>query len=119
MNPIIVSTIIASASFIVSIFAASWLNQRHIDKLMEVQNKRIDDLKGYFAERLKALEEKFDARFDALSEKFDARLNAIQEKFDARFDTVNVQLEAIEHRLGELEQRVRRLEDILFKPTLR
>lgn len=83
MNPIVISTTIASAAFIISIFAANWLNQRHLDKLMEVQNKRIDDLKEFLTSRIAALEE----------------------RMGARFDTVTFRLDAIERRLTELEQR--------------
>lgn len=141
MNPIVISTIIASAAFIVSLFAANWLNQRHTEKLTDSQNKRIEDLKESLDNRIndlkeslnnriQALEEKLDQRFKALEEKFEVRLTASEEKFElrfkanedkfeARFDTVTFRLVAIEGKLGELGQRVKRLEDILFNPTLR
>lgn len=106
MNPIIISTIIASASFIISIFAANWLNQRHVDKLMEIQNKRLDDLRHYL-----------DARFALQEQNFNTRFTALEQTINARFDTVNARFDAVDDDLKELSQRVRRLEDILFKPA--
>src|SRR6266516_3438490 len=54
VNPLIITIIIALATFIISIFGASWLNQ-------QAMNKRIDDLRSYL-----------DARFDAVDARFDA-----------------------------------------------
>jgi hypothetical protein len=42
MNPVVISTIIAAASFILTIFCAIYLNQRHVDKLVEQLDKRFD-----------------------------------------------------------------------------
>jgi hypothetical protein len=94
MNPIIISTIIASASFIVSIFAANWLNQQHA-KTMQEQNQQHPKL---------LFEKTMNARFDAV---------------DARFDTVDFRLDNVDRRLGELDRRVGQLENILFKPSVR
>ncbi|HJQ24232.1 MAG TPA: hypothetical protein VKA60_09985 [Blastocatellia bacterium] len=69
MNPLIVTIIIALATFIISIFGASWLNQ-------QAMNKRIDDLRSYL-----------DARFAAQ----DVRFAAIEQ----RLDRIERQLEAI------------------------
>ena len=44
MNPTAISTIIAAASFIMTIFTAVHLNQRHIDKLMEQMDKRLQEM---------------------------------------------------------------------------
>jgi hypothetical protein len=61
MNPIIVSTIIASASFIVTILVADWLNQRHIDKLTEQLDKRLEQkrklLQGKLDQQIKHLKD--------------------------------------------------------------
>jgi hypothetical protein len=58
MNPLIVTIIIALATFIISIFGASWLNQ-------QAMNKRIDDLRGYldarFAHRILRLRQSSSA----------------------------------------------------------
>jgi len=69
VNPLIITIIIALATFIISIFGASWLNQ-------QAMNKRIDDLRSYL-----------DARFAAQ----DARFAAIEQ----RLDRIERQLEAI------------------------
>jgi len=76
MNPLIVTIIIALATFIVSIFGASWWNQ-------QAMNKRIDDLRSYL-----------DARFAAQ----DARFTAIEQRFasvEQRLDRIERQLEVI------------------------
>lgn len=97
MNPIIISTIIASASLIISIFAANWLNQQHTKQLIEQIEKS-------FSSKIDGLQKEMNARFDAVNIRFDA--------VDRRFD-------GVDRRLGELEQRVGRLENILFKPSVR
>jgi hypothetical protein len=60
MNPLIVTIIIALATFIVSIFGASWLNQ-------QAMNKRIDDLRSYLDARFAAQ----DTRFAAIEQRLD------------------------------------------------
>jgi RNA binding exosome subunit len=101
MNPIIVSTIIASATFIVAIFSANWLNQRHAEKLTESNQQN-----------LKLLLEQMEKRFDS-------KIDGLRELMEARFDGVYFRLDANTAELGEVKQRVQRLEDILFKPSLR
>jgi len=60
MNPLIVTIILALATFIVSIFGASWLNQ-------QAMNKRIDDLRSYLDARFAAQ----DTRFAAIEQRLD------------------------------------------------
>ena len=69
MDPVIVTIIIALATFVISIFGASWLNQ-------QAMNKRIDDLRSYL-----------DARFTAQDNRFAA--------IEQRLDRIERQLEAI------------------------
>jgi flagellar capping protein FliD len=88
MNPTILTAIIASASFILAVFGASWLNQ-------QAMNKRIDDLKTYL-----------DARFDTVNARFDA--------VDARFKAVDERFAHIESRLDRIERQL----DQVFKPVL-
>jgi lipopolysaccharide export LptBFGC system permease protein LptF len=76
MSPLIVTIIIALATFIVSIFVASWLNQ-------QAMNKRIDDLRSYL-----------DARFDAVDARFDA--------VDSRITGVEQRVERIERQLDSI-----------------
>jgi septation ring formation regulator EzrA len=106
MNPLIVTIIIALATFVISIFGASWLNQ-------QAMNKRIDDLRSYLDARFGFLEQTMNARFAAV----DARFNAV----DARFDAVDARFDSVDNRIDKLEQRVERIErqlDSIFKPVL-
>jgi septation ring formation regulator EzrA len=88
MSPRIITIIIALATFIISIFGASWLNQ-------QAMNKRIDDLRSYL-----------DARFDAVDARFDA--------VDARFAAQEPRFAAIGHRLDRIERQL----ETIFKPPL-
>jgi hypothetical protein len=77
MNPLIVTIIIALATFIISIFGASWLNQQMMNNRFNDLNKRIDDLRGYL-----------DARFTAQETRFAAigqRLDRIERQLEAIF----------------------------------
>ena len=99
MNPLIVTIILALATFVVSIFGASWLNQ-------QATNKRIDDLRGYLDVRFATLEQTMNARFDAVG---------------ARFDFVDARFDATDTRIASLEQCIERIErqlDLIFKPSL-
>ncbi|MEK6289757.1 MAG: hypothetical protein AABO57_28920 [Acidobacteriota bacterium] len=88
MSPLIITIIIALATFIISIFGASWLNQQSM-------NKRIDDLRSYL-----------DARFDAVDARFDA--------VDARFAALDPRFAAIEQRLDRIERQL----ETIYKPSL-
>jgi len=96
MNQTTISIIIAAAAFITSLFAANWLNQQHVEKLME------------------QFGQKYDAKLDAIQQTMNARFDAV----NARFDAVNIRFDAINQRLDSIDQRVKRLEDVLFKPSL-
>lgn len=72
MNPLIVTIIIALATFIISIFGASWLNQ-------QAMNKRIDDLRGYLDARFAAQDTPFAAieqRLDRIERQLGSYLQA-------------------------------------------
>jgi hypothetical protein len=76
VNPLIITIIIALATFIVSIFGASWLNQ-------QAMNKRIDDLRSYLG-----------ARFDAVDAQFSAVNNRITH-LEQRVERIGRQLDQI------------------------
>lgn len=76
MNPLILTIIIALATFILAIFGASWLNQ-------QAMNKRIDDLKMYL-----------DAKFDASRAEL-GTVRAEVSNLSSRVERVERQLEAI------------------------
>ncbi|MCI0485691.1 MAG: hypothetical protein L0229_03730 [Blastocatellia bacterium] len=80
MNPVIVTIIIALATFIISIFGASWLNQ-------QAMNKRIDDLRSYL-----------DARFDTMERTMDARFAAVEN----RIASLEQRVERIERQLDQI-----------------
>ncbi len=98
MNPIIISTIIASAALVLSVFGASWLNQRAI---MQSQQDYREFTKALMAE----LDKRLDAKFEALNYRFDG----MEAKFEIRFN-------AVDARLTNIEQRLDRLETVLFRP---
>ncbi len=76
MNPLILTIIIAPATFILAIFGASWLNQ-------QAMNKRIDDLKMYL-----------DARFDTIRAEI-GTVRAEVANIGQRIDRIERQLEAL------------------------
>ena len=85
MNPVVISTIIAAASFILTIFSAIYLNQLHVDKLVEQLEKR-------FEARITGLEQMTNARFDAVN----ARFEKMEQVMNARFHAVESRLDRIE-----------------------
>jgi hypothetical protein len=92
MNPIVISTISGASSFILTIFSAIYLNQRHVDMLIEQMEKR------------------FDAKFDGIDAKFDG----LRAEMRAEFGTVRA-------ALGNLNQRVDRIGrqlEAIIKPVL-
>jgi polyhydroxyalkanoate synthesis regulator phasin len=92
VNPLIVTIIIALATFILAIFGTSWLNQ-------QAMNKRIDDLKTYL----------------------DARFGAVEQTMNAEFKTVRAGIETVRSEVAGLGNRVDRIErqlDQIFKPSL-
>ncbi len=103
MNPIIISTIIGVASFILTIFSATYLSQRHTDKLVEQLEKRFDariaDLKSYF-----------DARFDMVNAEF--------RTVRAEIGTLRAESKAEMHALNEKVDRIDRIFQQLYRPVL-
>ena len=92
MNPLIITIIAATGTFILAIFGATWLNHQL--------------LKSYI-----------DAKFDGLQNTIDARFEAI----DARFQVIDARFDAVEQQTALLISRVERLErqlDQIFKSFL-
>ncbi|MBO0801228.1 MAG: hypothetical protein J2P31_20605 [Blastocatellia bacterium] len=89
MNPVVISTIIAAASFILTIFCAIYLNQRHVDKLVEQLDRR-----------------------------FESRITGMEQTMNARFDSINIRFDSVERRLSGVEVRLDRIEQVLFKPIV-
>ena len=79
MNPnvAIISAIAAVVTLVLSIFGASWLNQRNVERVIE------------------QLEKRFDARFDTLLTEFRSEIK----RLDQRLDSVEQRLDRIERQL--------------------
>jgi HAMP domain-containing protein len=80
-NPIIITIIIATAGFILSVFSANWLNQRHIDKLMDRLDRQMTAQFETVNTRIGALEQRLD-RFERQTEQHFGR---IERQLDAIF----------------------------------
>ena len=105
MNPIIISTIIASASIIFSIFGASWLNQRAIAQTHQDHREFTKMLMAELDKRLVEIDKRYEARFEGLNYRFDG----LEAKFELRFGSLDA-------RLASIEQRLERLEAVMFRP---
>jgi hypothetical protein len=103
INPIVVSSIIAAASFTLTIFSAIYLNQRHVDKLVEQLEKR-------FEARITGLAQTIEARIAGLEKIMEARITGLEQNTNARFDKMeqimNARFLAVESRLDRIEQIV-------------
>ncbi len=118
MNPIIITVIISAATFILTIFSALYLNQRHTDKLIEQLEKRLDEQARRFEMKVDEQARRFEMKVDEQGRRFEAKLDGLQQTMNARFDSVGLQLSAMDRRLASVESRLDRLENILFKPVL-
>ena len=118
MNPIIISAIISAATFILTIFSAIYLNQRHTDKLIEQLEKRLDEQGLRFDTKVDELSQRFELKVDELSRRFEMKVEGLSGRMDAKFETVNARLDGVDRRLGSVELRLDRLEGAIFKPVL-
>jgi hypothetical protein len=96
MTPVIITTIIASATLILAIFGASWLNQ-------QAMNKRLDDLKSYF-----------DARFDSIEKRFSAEIQSVRAETHSEIQSVRVEVSHLNQRMERIERQL----DAILKPVL-
>jgi uncharacterized membrane-anchored protein YhcB (DUF1043 family) len=83
-NVALISGAIAILALVISIFGASWLNQRATERLLDQSDKRFD-------QRVDQLDKRFDQRVDQLEKRIDQRLSTI----DQRLDRIERQLEAV------------------------
>jgi hypothetical protein len=118
MNPVVISTIIAAASFSLTIFSAIYLNQRHVDKLIEQLEKRFEARITGTEGLITGLEQRVEARIFGLEQRMEARIFGLEQTMNARFDTMNARFDAVDKRLSGVESRLDRIEQILFKPAL-
>jgi hypothetical protein len=118
MNPIMITTIIALAGFILTIFSASWLNQRSQEKLVEQLDQKFGARFDAVNAQIRALEQTMDARFRFFEQTMDTRFKSLEQTMNARFDTVNARFDSVEFRLTSVESRLDHLEQAIFKPVL-
>jgi flagellar capping protein FliD len=85
----ILSPAVTVFALVLSIFGASWLNQRNTEKLVEQLGKRLDQ------------------RIDSMEHRLDQRVESMEHRFDQR-------MESMEQRLGRIERQL----EAIFKPTL-
>jgi predicted secreted Zn-dependent protease len=115
MNPIVISMIIAAASFTLTILSAIYLNQRHVDKLVEQLEKRFEACITGLAQTmeahvtgLKQTIQTMDARITRLEQNTNARFEKMEQIMNARFDKMeqimNARFHAVEARLDRIEQ---------------
>ena len=70
----ILSAAVTVFALVLSIFGASWLNQRNTEKLVEQLGQRFD-------QRIDSLEKRFDQRLDSM----DQRIGRIERQLEAIF----------------------------------
>lgn len=99
-NPVIISTGIALAGLIVTIFTALWLQQRFVAKLISQQTDLFDAKLGTF-----------DAKLGTLRQLIESQT----ELFEARIAAIRVQLDSMEGRIARIE----RMLDGILKPEFR
>src|SRR5436190_19993852 len=88
----IISAFAAVVTLVFAIFAASWLNQRATEKLLE------------------QMDQKFEARFQTI-------LTEIK-RLDQRIDAVEQRLGRLETQIDERLSRIERQLEAIFKPIL-
>ena len=92
MNPVyfgIITAVITLITVVLAIFAANWLNQHTMEKLMEKQTQLLE-----------------------------SRVENLRVEMRGEFKTVETRLNNIDHRLGQVETRVVKIDEALFKPVL-
>ncbi len=80
----ILSAAVTVFALVLSIFGASWLNQRNTERLVEQLSNRLD-------QRIDSLEKRIDQRIDSMEHRLDQRMDSMEQ----RLDRIERQLEAI------------------------
>lgn len=97
MNITIAAIIISAFGVIMAVI---WQVQSLAKMIQQDTHKRIEDLKKHFDERL---EDKFET---------------LRAEFRGEFGAVNARLGNVEQRLIDVDRRVQRIEEVLFRPVL-
>ena len=99
-NVALISGAIAVLALVISIFGASWLNQRATERLLDQSCKRFD-------QRVDQLDKRLDQRVDQLDRRFDQRVDQLEKRMDQRLAVIDQRLDRIERQL-----------EAVFKPIL-
>ena len=99
-NVALISAAIAILALVISIFGASWLNQRATERLLDQSGKRFD-------QRVDQLDKRFDQRVDQLDKRLDQRVDQLEKRMDQRLAVIDQRLDRIERQL-----------EAVFKPIL-
>jgi flagellar capping protein FliD len=85
-------------------------------------NERIKALDQSVNERIKALDQNFNKRLNSLDQKLSERINSLERSLNSRIDSLEQRMDArfdeVDRRFIQIEQRLKRLEEILFKPSI-
>ncbi len=100
MNVAVIFAIIGLITLVLTIFGASWLNQRATERLLDQGQRATERLLEQLEIRL---ESKFDVRFDMLQTEFRAEIKRLDQRLDS-----------VENRLDRIERQL----EAIFKPTL-
>ena len=95
----IISASITVFALVLSIFGASWLNQRNVERPLE------------------QLEKRFDARFDTLMveiKRLDQRIDSLERNIGQRIDSVEQRIGGVEQRLDRIDRQL----EAIFQPVL-
>ena len=99
MNPLIITVIGSTAAFIISLFAANYLNQRFIERILDQHAKTTD------------------AKLDALRAEFKSDFSVLR----GDIASLRSEIATLNARISGLEQRIERIErqlDKIFKPAI-
>ena len=103
MNQTTLSVIISAATFILTIFSAVYLNQRHTDKLIEQLEKRMDE-QG----------RRFDPKIDLVR----TEVTNLSQQFERQMETFSQQLDRLERQSSSNFDKIDRQLSQIFKPVL-
>jgi len=88
----ILSAAVTVFALVLSIFGASWLNQRNTEKLIGQLGQRFD-------QRIDSLEKRFDQRIDSLEKRLDQRLDSMDQRI-GRIEAVRSYLQTLATKMS-------------------
>jgi hypothetical protein len=127
MNPLIITIIVSLATYVLSIFAATWLQSqhmtRHIDDLgkvfdakLETMNVRVGSLEG----KITLLDQNLNARIGYLEQSMDARLKALETRIipmESHFQEMHNRFDKLDARIAHVETGLEHAEQFMMPST--